>query len=74
MSLLKKCDVKDRLSASRNKKRHSFRPAEQALKVNSSETKPDGPRAGRLTFVEDFTLEHSLHGMYLASIEIAGIF
>ena len=74
MSLPKKRVVKSRLSPSRNKSRHSFRPVGQAGRANSSGIEPDGPWAGRLTFVEDFTLEHSLHRLYLTSIEIAGIF
>lgn len=32
------------------------------------------PGAGRLTFLEDFTLEHSLHGLRITLIELAGIF
>jgi hypothetical protein len=74
MTLLKKCDAKNRLSANRNQSRHSFRPVGQADRANPSEIKPDGPRASRLTFVEDFTLEHSLPGLYITSIEISGSF
>jgi hypothetical protein len=74
MSLLKKCDAKERLSARRNKNRRSFMPVEQSDRANPSEIKPDGPRASRLTFVEDFTLEHSLLGLHITSIEISGSF
>ena len=42
--------------------------------ANSSETKPDCPRTSRLTFVEDFLLEHSAPGGCIASIEISGSF
>ena len=74
MSLLKKCDAKNRLSASRNQSRHSFKPVEQADRANPSEIKPDGPPTSRLNFVEDFTLEHSLLGLHITSIEISGSF
>jgi hypothetical protein len=74
MSLLKKCDAKNCLSASRNKSRHSFRPVGQDDRAGFSEIKPDGPRASRLTFVEDYTREHSLPGLDITSIEISGCF
>ena len=74
MSLLKKCDVKNRLSASPNESRHSFRPVRQADRANSSEIKPDRPWASRVTFVEDFSLEHSLPGLHMSLIEISGSF
>jgi hypothetical protein len=74
MSLLKKCDAKNRLSASRNKSRDSFRPVGQADGANFSEIKPDGPQASRLTFVEDYTREHFLPGLHITSIEISGSF
>jgi hypothetical protein len=74
MSILKKCDAKNRLSASRNKSRHSSTPEGQADIANPSEVKQDGPRASRLTFVEDFTREHSLSGVHITSFEISGSF
>ena len=55
----------------------SFQPGEQNEGddvAHSSETKPDGPRTSRLTFVEDFLLEHSAPGGRIASIEISGSF
>jgi len=58
MSLAKKCDIRNRLSAGRNKSQHSFRPVDLADQTNpSSET--DGTRVKRLTFAEDFMLEHT---------------
>jgi hypothetical protein len=56
------------------KRQRSFSPVEQPDRTNSSEIKPDGPWASRLTFVEDFTLEHSLPGLHTTSIEISGSF
>ena len=74
MRLLKKCDANDRPPASRNKFRPSFRPVGQAHRANPSEMKPHGPLAGRLTFGEDFTREHSLPGLQITSIEFSGSF
>jgi hypothetical protein len=74
MSLLGECDAQNRLSASRNKSQHSFRQVRQADRANPSEIKPDGPRASRLAFAEDFTLEHSLPGLHIVSIGISGSF
>jgi hypothetical protein len=54
-----------------------FQPREQNAgdhAANSPETKPNGPRASRLTFVEDFLLEHSAPGACITSIEISGSF
>jgi hypothetical protein len=74
MSLLKKCDANKRLPASGNKSQHSFRQVRDADSANPSEIKPDGPWASRLTFAEDFTLEHSHPGLHITSIEISGSF
>jgi len=74
MNPLKKCDANNRQCASHNKGRHSSRPEGQAGRANSSEIMPGAPRAGRLTFVDDFTREHSPSGLHLASIEISGNF
>lgn len=54
-----------------------FQPREQndgGHAANSSETNPNGSRASRLTFVEDFLLEHSAPGACITSIEISGSF
>jgi hypothetical protein len=74
MNLLKKCVVKNRLSMNRDKSQCPFRPLGQAGGVNSSEIKPDGPLVGRLTFVEDFTREHSFPVLHVVSIGISGTF
>jgi hypothetical protein len=63
MSLLKKCEAYNRLPASRNKSQGSFGHVRQADQANPSEMKPDVASAARLTFAEDFTLEHSLHSL-----------
>jgi len=72
--LLKKFDANNRLPVSRSDSRPSFRPVRQADRVNPPEIKPDGLWAGRLTFVEDFTREHSLPGLHFTSLEVSGSF
>ena len=74
MSLLKQRNATNRLIASLNQGRQSFRLGGQADRANPSEIKPDEPRASGLTFVEDFTLEHSLPGLHIASFELSGCF
>ena len=74
MNLLKKCVANDRRCASRNKSQHSSKPVGQAVRANSSEIDQDRPSAGRLTFVADFTREHSLSSLHPTSIEISGSF
>ena len=74
MGFIKKSDVDNHVFASENKSRHSSRPAAWADRANSFEIEPDGTRARRPAFVEDFTLEHSLPGRHITSIEISGCF
>jgi hypothetical protein len=76
MSLLKKCDVNNCLPASGNKSRHSFWPVRDADKGNTAKIKPGRPRTSRLTFIEDFILEHSLcgHGQHITASEFLGFF
>ena len=74
MSFIKKYDADNCLSASRNKRRRLSKPMGQSYGANSSEIKPDRPLASRLTFVEDFTLEHILLGGHAVSIELSGSF
>jgi hypothetical protein len=52
----------------------SFQPPEQSDGVDLSETKQGGPCASKLTFVEDFILEHCAPGACISSIEISGSF
>jgi hypothetical protein len=76
MSLLKKCDADSRLPASLNKSQDSIGPARDADEANSSEIKPGRPRASKLTFIEDFILEHSLPGpgKHIIASETLGFF
>ena len=65
MDFLQKCDARNRLSADRSTSQNSFRPAAQADRTNSSGIETDGTRAKRLTFAEDFMLEHSHPGLHI---------
>ncbi len=68
MSHLKECEARDRLSASRNKSRNSFRLTEEADNNNSSGTKLEGASERKSTFAEDFMLEHSNSSLFIAMI------
>jgi len=59
MSLATKSDKRDRLSAGRNRSQHSFRPVNQADAANAPGIEKDGARVDRLSFAEDFMLEHT---------------
>jgi len=52
--------------------RRSFRPVDQTKRANPSQVAPDRTRAQRLTFAEDFLLEHSLSGVDIVKVEISG--
>ena len=71
-SLRKTCDADKGQPVSRKQSRTSLRPVGQAHRASFSEKKPDMPWVGSLTFVEDFTGEHSLPGLPITSIEISG--
>ena len=72
-SLQKTCDANKRLPMGRKQGRSSFRVAGQAHRANF-QMKPDRGCAGKQTFVEDFTGEHSLPGFQFTSVEILGSF
>jgi hypothetical protein len=72
MSLAKTSDKRDRLSAGRIRSQHSFRPVSVADRANSSRIETDGARPGRLSFAEDFMLEHTHSGMHIAVIGMSG--
>lgn len=75
MNLLIKCNCNaDNRPASQRRSPHSSRPVRQADKAKSSPFKPLEAWVNRLTFVEDFTLEHSPAGQRGASVGIAGCF
>jgi len=75
MSLPPKRDTRSRLCADSEKSGYWAENAVGlALTADCSEIKSAEPQATRLTFLEDFILEHCLHGLRNSSIEIGGIF
>jgi len=74
MILSKKCETRNRLSVDSEKGRHLSGNVGQVPAADRSEITPGKLQATRLTFLEDFSLEHSLRGLRIATIEIAGIF
>jgi len=71
MSLAKKCDTRDRLSAGRNRSQHSFRPVSRTDRANCSGIDADGAGANRQSFAEDFLLEHTHPGLRITLIGMA---
>jgi hypothetical protein len=74
MILSKKCETHNPLSVDSEKSRHPSSNVVQAPKASRSEITPGGRQATRLTFLEDFSIEHSVRGLRITTIEIAGIF
>jgi len=74
MIFSKKCATRNRLSVDSQKSRHSSSNVVQTPRTDRSEITSGGLQATRLTFLDDFSLEHSLGGLRITTIEIAGIF
>jgi len=74
MILLKTSNANSRQSFGRNKSQRSLGSVGKASSADSSEIKSDGLWAAKLTFVEDFTLEHSFPGLQITLTEISGNF
>jgi len=70
MGLPKKCDTRYLSPATPNESRSSFRNGGQANESTLFKTEPDAIRAKRLSFAEDFLLEHSSSNLRVAMIEI----
>lgn len=74
MSFAQKHDTRNRMSADSEKSQHWSKKIGIVPRADCSEITPGKPQATRLTFLEDFTLEHCLHSLRITAIEIAGIF
>jgi hypothetical protein len=72
MSDLKQCT--DHLSVATDDSRSLRRSTALADHADPLEGKPEGSRTKRSTFLEDFTVEHSLSGLQITSIQLAGSF
>jgi hypothetical protein len=74
MILSKKCETRNLLSVNSEKSRHLSSDVVQAPKSGRSEITPGELQSTPLTFLEDFSIEHSVRGLRITTIEIAGIF
>jgi hypothetical protein len=72
MDALQKCETRNRLSAGRNKSRRSFRAADQNDRDLASSADRDENSVHRLTFAEDFMMEHSFTSLRLTVVGIRG--
>jgi hypothetical protein len=72
MSLVNKCDTRNRLSSDRNTNQHSLRKAGKANRSGDSAVEQPGTRANKPTFAEDFMLEHCHTRRQIALIGITG--
>lgn len=74
MSIPSTCDIHDHFSVRPETRQIPYRQMQQLLESHSSESTRYTIRIHRATFVEDFTLEHTISGLRLTSIEITSIF
>jgi len=72
MDALQKCDTRNRLSAGRNKSRRSFRATDQTDRNLASRADQDDNSVHRLTFAEDFMMEHSFTNLRFSVVGIKG--
>ena len=63
------CDVSNNLTPVRDRNKQSFKPLNRALKTKTSMTKP--VHAGKLSFGEDFVLEHSCADLPVTLITVS---
>lgn len=68
----KRCDAGNRPPARQNRTQHSLIPIGKADTTLRSEINLDRQKVKRLTFAEDFILEHTLSGLNAVGIEISG--
>lgn len=74
MSTPKNRDTLDRPSARPDTCRNPFGPTQRLPEADYSEHNLTKLWIGRVSFVEDFTLEHSICGLHMTSIEITSAF
>jgi len=72
MDALRNCDTRNRLSAGRDKIRRSFRATDQTERNSASNVDREENGAHRLTFAEDFMMEHSFTSLRFAVVGIKG--
>jgi len=74
MSVLKKYEAKHPRFVSCKQSRTALRLATRADEANSSDFMSERSRTSRLTFAQDFLVEHSHPGLQSTSIRMVGSF
>ena len=74
VSLARECDTRNRESSSSEKSPRWSSNSGLTNSAGCSEFTSNEPQTTRLTFLEDFILEHTLRGLRITLIEISGIF
>ncbi len=72
MDTHKNCDQRNRLSAGRAKNQHSLRAQGQAEQAVAPGNIMDDKCVDRLSFAEDFMMEHSSAGLRVAVVGVKG--
>jgi hypothetical protein len=72
MSHTNHCNARKGVSVGRTSGQHSLRSGNKNDGANPSRLGQDATKTKRLTFVEDFMLEHSHSGLLIAMIKNAG--
>ena len=73
MSIHRTYDKHDCLSARPDTPRHPYRTVRHLSRVDT-ESRLRATWIGKVSFIEDFTLEHSIHGLRVTSIEVTSLF
>jgi len=73
MNVLRQCGAKDHLPVAGNS-RQLHRRIARPDNPDTLEIEPETLRTNRSVFLEDFIVEHSLAGLQIAPIEMAGSF
>jgi hypothetical protein len=72
MDTLKNCDRRNRVSPARNSSQRSFRTVDQTDRTSTPSTDQGKNSVHRLTFAEDFMMEHSFTNLRFAVVGIKG--
>jgi len=67
----KECDSRNSLSAGRNNDRRSIRAVDRSMRATASAIETRVKCANRLTFAEDFMVEHSLSNLLLSNLHFS---
>ena len=74
MSIHNTCDIHDHFPVRPETPQIPYRQMQQLLQSHSSESSRYAIGIQRASFVEDFTLEHTIIGLRVVSMEITSVF